>query len=148
LNIVTTSDRFSFYNQLIVARKFSEAFSAQVTFSATHFNNVDGYYDGNNIIQPKMKSDNLTFSVGGRYKISPKTSIIANYDQPLTQNPMDNPRPNLSLGLDMKSSGHDFQVFFGNYGYTIPQNNSVLNQNDFTKGQYVIGFNISRLWNF
>ncbi len=148
LNIVTTSDRFSFYNQIIVARKFSEKFSLQASFSDTHFNNVDGYYDGNNIIQPKMQSDNLTFSVGGRYKISPKTSIIVNYDQPLTQNPMDNPHPNLSLGLDMKSSGHDFQVFFGNYGYTIPQNNSVLNQNDFTKGQYVIGFNISRLWNF
>lgn len=148
LPIVTTSDRFSYFNQILVARKFTEAFSVQAGISLTHFNNVDGYYDDKNVIQPKMKNDHLAFSVGGRYKISPKTSIIVNYDQPLTQHPMDNPHPNLSLGLDMRSSGHDFQVFLGNYGYTLPQSNNMLNQNDYTKGQFVIGFNISRLWNF
>lgn len=146
--IVTTSDRFAFFNQIMVARKFTEAFSAQASINLTHFNNVDGYYDDNKVIQPKMNNDHLSFSLSGRYKISPKTSIIVNYDQPLTQHPMDNPHPNLSLGLDMKSSGHDFQVFLGNYGYTLPQLNHMLNQNDFTKSQFVIGFNISRLWNF
>jgi hypothetical protein len=33
LPIVTTSDRFSFFNQFIVARKFSEAFSVQASFN-------------------------------------------------------------------------------------------------------------------
>ena len=148
LPIVTTSDRFSFFNQIIVARKISEAFSVQAAFSITHFNNVDGYYDDKNTIQSKMKNDHLAMAFSGRYKISNKTSIIVNYDQPLTQHPITNPHPNLSVGLDMKSSGHDFQVFAGNYGYTLPQLNNFLNQNDFTNGQFVIGFNISRLWNF
>ena len=148
LPIVTTSDRFSYFNQILVARKITEAFSVQAGFSITHFNNVEGYYDKDNIIQPKMKNDHLAISFSGRYKISPKTAIIVNYDQPLTQHPMNNPHPNISFGLEMKSSGHDFQVFAGNYGYTLPQNNNLLNQNDYTKGQFVIGFNISRLWNF
>jgi len=148
LPIVTTSDRFSFFNQILIARKITEAFSVQGGFSITHFNNVEGYYDASNNIQPAMKNDQLSFNVGGRYKISPQTAIIVNYDQPLTQNPMHNPHPNISFGLEMRSSGHDFQVFAGNYGYTLPQNNNFLNQNDFTKGQFVIGFNISRLWNF
>ena len=148
LPIVNTSDRFSFYTQVMVARKFTEAFSLQAGFSLTHFNNVEGYFDDKGVIQSKMNNDHLAVSVSARYKISPKTSVIFNYDQPLTQHPVDNPNPNLSLGLDMKSSGHDFQVFFGNYGYTLPQNNNFLNHNDYTKGQYVIGFNISRLWNF
>lgn len=148
LPIVTTSDRFSFYSQVMVARKVSETLSIQGGFSLTHFNNVEGYFDDKNVIQSKMNNDHLAFSISARYKFSPKTSIIFNYDQPITQHPMNNPNPNLSLGLDMKSSGHDFQVFFGNYGYTLPQNNNFLNHNDFTKGQYVIGFNISRLWNF
>lgn len=148
LPIVTTSDRFAFFNQILVARKFSEAFSLQGSFNYTHFNNVDGYKDEKGVIQPAMKNDHLSFSVGARYKISPKTSIIFNYEQPITEHYVNDVMPNLSLGLDMKSSGHDFQVFFGNYGNTIPSYNSLYNQNDYTKGQYVIGFNISRLWNF
>ena len=148
LNIVTTSDRFAFFNQILIARKVSEIFSVQAGFSDTHVNNVPGYYDDANVIHPAMKNDHLAVNFGGRFKISPKTSIIVNYDQPITQHPMYNPHPSISFGLDMKSSGHDFQVFAGNNGYTLPQNNNFLNQNDYTKGQFVIGFNISRLWNF
>lgn len=148
LPIVTTSDRFSFFNQILIARKFTEALSLQGSFNYTHFNNVEGYKDASGVIQPAMKNEHLSFSVGARYKISPKTSIIFNYEQPITEHYTKDVFPNLSLGLDMKSSGHDFQVFFGNYGNTIAQYNSMYNQNDFTKGQYVIGFNISRLWNF
>jgi len=148
LPIVNTSDRFSYFNQLMVARKISESLSVQAAFNYTHFNNIDGYYDKAGVIQSTMQNDHLSFSLSARYKISPKTAIMFNYDQPLTQHPMNNPRPNLSLGLDMNSSGHGFQVFFGNYGYSLPQYNHMFNQNDYTAGQYVIGFNISRLWNF
>lgn len=148
LPIINTTDRLSYFSQVMVARKVSEKFSIQASLNYTHFNNVEGYLDDKNLVQPKMKNDHLSYSLTSRYKISAKTSIIFNYEQPLTTHYMNNPKPNLSLGLDMKSSGHDFQVFFGNYGYTVPQNNSFLNQNDFTKGQYVIGFNMSRLWNF
>jgi hypothetical protein len=148
LPIVTTSDRFAFFNQILVARKFTEALSLQGSFNYTHFNNVDGYKDASGVIQPSMKNDHLSFSLGARYKISPKTSIILNYEQPITEHYVYDVFPNLSLGLDMKSSGHDFQVFFGNYSNTIAQYNSMYNPNDYSKGQYVIGFNISRLWNF
>lgn len=148
LPIVTFSDRWIYFTQVLVARKFTTKFSAQVGISLSHDNNVDGYYDESNKILPKMKNDHLAFEAGLRYKISSKTSVIINYDQPLTQHPMENPHPNISVGLDMKSSGHDFQVFLGNYGYTIPQLNNYFNQNDYTKGQFVIGFNITRLWNF
>jgi hypothetical protein len=148
LPIVTFSDRFTFFNEVLVARKITEAFSAQAGFSISHFNNIEGYYDKSNAIQPKMKNDHLAVCFSGRYKITPKTSIVANYDQPITQHPMNNPHPNISLGLQMQTSGHTFQIFAGNYGYTLPQDNNLLNQNDFTKGQFLIGFNISRLWNF
>ncbi len=148
LPIINTSDRFSYFNQLMVARKMTDAFSAQVAFNYTHFNNVEGYYDKDAVIQPTMKNDHLSFSLSGRYKISPKTAIMFNYDQPITTHPTNNSRPNLSIGLDMNSSGHGFQVFVGNYSYSLPQYNHMFNQNDFTAGQFVIGFNISRLWNF
>ncbi len=145
---VTTADRFTFFNQISVARKITEQFSVQVSASLSHFNNVQGYTDSSGKIRPQMKHDNFTLSFLGRYKISPKTAIIVDYDQPMTQNPMNNPHPNIAFGLEMATSGHTFQIFAGNYGFILPQNNNVLNQNDFTKGQFLIGFNISRLWNF
>lgn len=145
---VTTSDRFSFFNQIIIARKISDKLSIQVSPSLTHFNNLEGYTDEAGKIQPKMKNDHFAISFSGKYRITEKTTLIANYDQPLTQHPMDNPHPNISFGIEMKTSGHDFQVFAGNYGAILPQNNNMFNQNDFTKNQFLIGFNITRLWNF
>ena len=145
---VKGSDRFTYFNQLLVARKFCDKLSVQAGISLSHFNNVPAYTDGNGKQQSAMRNDHFAFTAGGRYKIAPKTAIIVNYDQPLTRHPMDNPHPNLSGGLEMATSGHTFQVFAGNYSNVLPQNNNVLNQNDYTKGQFVIGFNITRLWNF
>lgn len=148
LPIVETSDRFSYFTQLIIARKITEKLSLQVGPSLSYYNNVEAYYDASKVIQPKTNNAHLAISVAGKYSLSESVSIIANYDQPLTQHPMDNPNPNLSLGLDFKTSGHEFQVFMGNYGTLIPQQNSVYNHNDFQKSQFSIGFNISRLWFF
>ena len=145
---VSESDRFSFFNQIIIARKITENFSVQVSPSLSHFNNLEGYQDVSGKVLPKWNNDHFAISFSGRYKISPKTAIIVNYDQPLTQHPMSNPHPNISFGLEFKSSGHDFEVFAGNYGAVLPQNNNLFDQNDFTQGQFLIGFNISRLWNF
>jgi len=148
LPIINLQDRLSYFSQLIIARKINENLSLQVAPSLSYFNNVEGYYNDAKIIQAKTNNGHLAISVAGRYKITEVMSIIANYDQPITQHPMNNPNPNISLGLDMKTSGHDFQIFVGNYGYILPQNNNVYNHNDFTKSQFLIGFNISRLWNF
>ncbi len=145
---VTFSDRLSFFNQIIFARKFSEKFSLQVSPSLTHFNNLEGYTDASGKVMEKWNNDHYAISFSGRYKFSPKSAIIFNYDQPLSQHPTNNPRPNISFGLEMKSSGHDFEVFAGNYSDILPQNNNLFNQNDFTRGQFLIGFNITRLWNF
>ena len=84
----------------------------------------------------------------GRYKITETFAIIADYDQPLTTQIMNNPHPNVAFGIDLGTKGHSFQLFLTNYGYTLPQNDSFLNQNDFTKGQWLIGFNITRKWHF
>jgi len=148
LPIINLQDRMSFFSQLIIARKMNESISLQVGPSLSYFNNVEAYYDANKLIQPKTNNAHLAISIAGKFKLTEGLSLIANYDQPITQHPMNNPNPNISLGLDMKTSGHDFQIFVGNYGYILPQNNNVFNHNDFTKSQFLIGFNISRLWNF
>jgi len=145
---VNTSDRFSFYNEIIIARKFSENVSLQISPSYSHFNNLQGYLDAEGNVKPIWNNDNFAIALGGKFKVSDGMSLIANYDQPVTQNPAQNPHPNISFGIEMRTSGHDFQIFIGNYGSLSPQNNTFFNQNDYKKGEFLIGFNISRLWNF
>jgi len=140
--------RFSYFNQLMVARKITERLSAQVATSLSWFNNVEGYVNSKGEIQRKMKNAHLAFACLGRYKFSNKSAIVVNYDQPLTQHPTNNPHPNISFGLETTTDSHAFQVFAGNYYGIVPQSNNIFNQNDYTKGQFVIGFNITRLWAF
>jgi hypothetical protein len=140
--------RLSYYGQLMVARKVTEHFSAQVAGSFSWFNNVEGYVDSKGNIQRKMKNGHLAFSVLGRYKFSDKSALVINCDQPLTQHPTNNPHPNISLGLETTTDSHAFQVFVGNYYGIVPQSSNMFNQNDYTKGQFLIGFNITRLWAF
>lgn len=147
-NFLYGVNRFSYFNQLIIARKFSNKFSAQVSPSFSWFNNVEAYINAKNEVEKKMNNGHLAIAFAGRYKLTNKTGIIANYDQPLTEHFTNNPHPNISVGIELSTSSHAFQIFAGNYYGIVPQSNNVYNQNDFTKGQFLIGFNITRLWNF
>lgn len=140
--------RFSYFHQLIIARKVTEKLSVQVAPSLSWYNNVEAYVDSKGSVQQKMDNEHFAISVLGRYKITPKTSIIIGYDQPLTTHLTNNPEPNICFGLETTTSSHSFQVFAGNYYGIVPQSNNVFNQNDYREGQFLIGFNITRLWNF
>ena len=157
------SQRFSFFNQLIIARKISNKLSVQVAPSISHQNSVPGYYTGdtsNLKVFKEMKFDHFALAVSARYKVTTVTSLLFNYDQPLTRHATNNPNPNLSLGLEFNTSNHSFQLFVTNYSLLSPQRNNLYNTNspfDYTNsvtgqkvhgGQFLIGFNITRLWNY
>jgi hypothetical protein len=147
-NFQNSVDRYSYFNELMVARKITDKLSLQVAGSLSWFNNVEAYVDSKNEIQPLMNNLNWTVSFVGRYKVTQKGSIILGYDQPLTQNFTNNPHPNICFGYEVSTSTHAFQFFMGNYDGILPQYNSVYNNNDYTAGQFLIGFNITKLWNF
>lgn len=147
-NFLYQSDRYSYFHQLILARKFSTNFSAQIAPSLSHFNIQDAFVNSENEKEGFIKSDHFAISVGGRYKINYQIAVIANYDQPITKHAYKNPNPNISFGIEVSTSGHTFQVFAGNYSFITPQRNNVFNRNDYEEGQFLIGFNISKMWNF
>lgn len=140
--------RLSYFHQLMIARKVTEQFSVQVAPSLSWFNNVEGYVDSKGEIQPKMKNAHFAIAVMGRYKVTEKMAVFASLDQPLTQHTTNNPHPNIAFGFEITTSAHAFQVFAGNYYGIVPQSNNMFNQNDYKKGEFLIGFNITRLWNF
>jgi hypothetical protein len=147
-NFVNWGDRVSYFNQLMIARKIIERLSVQVSPSLSHFNNVEAYQDKDGNILPKMKNDHFAISFLGRYKLTETFHLIANYDQPLTQHPTNNPQPNICFGVEVTTISHSFQVFVGNSSSIVPQYVNFYNQNNYRKGQFLIGFNITRRWNF
>lgn len=133
-----STDRYSYFHQIIIARKFSRNFSVQVSPSISHFN----------MIEETMNNDHYAVSLYGRMRVTSTTSVIAGIDQPLTAHTLDNPHPNLGLGIEFTTSSHAFQLFFANYFDILQQRNNVFNVNDYQDGDILFGFNITRLWNF
>jgi len=131
-------DRYSFFNQLIIAKRLTPNVSFQIAPSISHFNQVDA----------TMKNDMFAIAFGGRFKISPQTAIIFDYSQPLTSFDQNNPHPGISLGTEFSTSAHAFQIFITNYRGIVPQQNYMKNANDFFNGDVLIGFNITRNYNF
>jgi hypothetical protein len=131
--------RISYFTQLIVARKINEMFSVQVAPSVAYFNSVPQNVDST----AGYKNLNLGLSAGGRANVFGSHSVILEYDQLLTkQDIAEQPKPNLSLGWEINTATHSFQIFVANYNQIINQRNLVFNTNDFTKGKYLVGFNI------
>ena len=131
-------DRYSYFNQLIIAKRFSPNVSFQIAPSVSHYNLVD----------PTMENDLFSVAIGGRVKISPQTSILVDYSQPITQFDANQPKPGFSIGAEFATSAHEFQIFLSNYNGIVPQKNYMFNQYDFFKGDFLIGFNITRIYNF
>lgn len=131
-------DRFSYFHQIIVAKRFSSKFSAQASGSISHFN----------VVENTMRNDMVALSLGGRYKIAPNTAVQIDYSQPITEMMKNNPHPGLSLGFEFGTSAHVFQLFVANYWGILPQENYMYNQNDFFEGEVLFGFNITRIYNF
>ena len=144
-NFVNKTDRYTYFHQLMIAKKLTRDLSVQGSINLSHFNAVEGYIDDDGVQKGKMKNDHFSFSVLGRYKISDAFAFIGNYDQPITKHVTNNPNPNISIGVEIATPLHAFQVFLGNYKWIVPQYNNVLNQNNFEDGAFLIGFNITRL---
>ena len=147
-NFSNAVDRYSYFNQLIIARKITEKFSAQVAPTFSWFNNVEAYVNSKGEIKNKMYNYHFSLTVLGRYKITEKSAVLAGYDQPFTHHPTNNPHPNVCFGFETTTSSHAFQIFLTNFGGIVPQSNNMFNQNDYRNGEFVIGFNITRLWNY
>lgn len=101
------NDRFAYTTQLIISRKFSEDFSFQVAPIFVHKNLFDELSDQKNT---------YLLGTGARYKLSKRLSVNLDYAARLNlpeaydftyHNP-------ISLGLDIETGGHVFQLVFSN----------------------------------
>lgn len=135
------SSRLTYVGQVLIARKFSPSFSAQLTPSFIHRNLTGSISDPYNI---------FAIGAGGRMKLSKRISLNAEYyinQSFLSYNggPAYNP---LALGVDIETGGHVFQLIFTNSLAMIEKGFISETTGSWGDGDIHFGFNISRVFNF
>jgi hypothetical protein len=142
-----SSYRFSYFAEVMIARRFCKEFSAQVGLSWVHYNLVDQAEMSYNHTNG-MFNDNINLSGIGRIRVSPQTSIMLSYSQPLFTYVNTAPWPNFGVGVEISTSTHAFQLFMTSANGLVPQETVMYNYNNPYNGYILLGFNITRLWTF
>jgi hypothetical protein len=131
--------RLSYFTQLILARKINNMFSVEIAPSVSYFNSVQENSDST----AAYKNLNFGISAGARANVFGSHSVIIEYDKLFTkQNLSVQPKPNLSLGWEISTATHTFQIFVANFNEILNQRNLVFNTNDWRKSEWLVGFNI------
>jgi hypothetical protein len=131
--------RSAYTAQLLLARKFSTRLSVEVTPTYLHYNLVPTVND---------KNDLLAVGTGARFKLTNRTSINAEYDYlPTGQVVSTNVYNSFSLGYDIETGGHVFQLVFSNSQSMLESQYLAQTTGRWSKGDIYFGFNISRDFN-
>lgn len=133
------SSRLSYVGQVLIARKISQRFSAQLTPSYVHRNLVATELDDNDL---------WAVGAGGRMKLFKRISMNAEYFYLANpgiylNQPVYNP---LSVGFDLETGGHVFQLIFTNSLAMIEKGFIGETTGSWGKGDIHFGFNISRVF--
>lgn len=129
--------RLGYTAQLLIARKVSTSFSFEL---------APTYFHDNYVVLDSQDNSQFALGLGGRYKIGKRWSINADYGWHLNRangSPFKNP---LSIGFDLETGGHVFQLHFSN---AQPMNtNTFLSYatGDWSDGDIYFGFNLSRVF--
>jgi hypothetical protein len=129
------ADRLTYITQVLVSRKISEKLSLELIPSYIH----------KNLYDPAIENDNqFSLGAGGRMKLTRRLSVnveyMHNFDKPdFYVNP-------LSVGLDIETGGHVFQLLFTN-SQAMTESGYITNAaGDWGKGDFFFGFNLYRVF--
>lgn len=130
------SDRSAYYFQLLAGRKFNSTYSFQLSPVIVH-----------SFMPLSPEDDKTIFALGGggRIKLNKRLALTFDYHHPFGhQNPsFTNP---LSIGLDIETGGHVFQLQFSNATGMNERAYITQTTGEFFKGDIRFGFNLSRMF--
>jgi hypothetical protein len=130
------TSRLAYYFSAIIGRKFSEAFTLQVTPTVVHKNLVQLQTDANDI---------MGVGVGGRLKLNKRMALTWDYTQVFNGLPDGYQNP-LSVGLDIETGGHVFQLHVSNSAGMNERAFITETTGQWGKGEVRAGFNLSRMF--
>ena len=133
------SSRLHYTHQLLVAKKFTEGLSVQLSPTLVHKNLVDS---------SSYAHDILSVGIGVRQKLTTRTTLNLEYFYVLPNQIAAENTNALSLGFDIETGGHIFQLFFTNAAAPFEKGFITDTKAKWTDGDIRFGFNIARIFNF
>ncbi|WET03417.1 MULTISPECIES: DUF5777 family beta-barrel protein [Flavobacterium] len=130
-------DRLTYVAQLLISRKFSEKLSLEIVPSFFHQNFVDDVDQSNS---------QYAIGFGGRYKFAKRWSLNMDYAAHLNRAPNSLYKNPLSIGFDLETGGHVFQMHFTSSQAIDEAGYLGRTTGDWTKGDIFFGFNLARVF--
>ncbi|HRD82289.1 MAG TPA: DUF5777 family beta-barrel protein [Saprospiraceae bacterium] len=122
---------------LIVGRKFNDNFSLQLSPTLVH----------RNLVRTRdEKNDVPALGISGRYKLNKRIAINAEYIYVMPNTLAPEFKNALSIGFDIETGGHVFQLHLTNATSMIERGFVAENTNTWGNGGIHFGFNISRVF--
>jgi len=131
------SARMAYTFQAIVGRKFSNNFSMQLSPTLVHRNLVETREESNDV---------FALGIGFRQKITKRVALNAEYIYVPPGQLAPGYKNALSVGLDIETGGHVFQLHFTNATSMIEKGFIAETTGDWLQGGIHFGFNISRVF--
>jgi hypothetical protein len=133
----TMENRLAYFHQAIIGRKFSDKFTLQLSPTFLHRNLVDLKSD---------KNDMIAVGIGTRYRFSKRSALVIDAYPTLTGARSNYNRMPLSIGLDIETGGHVFQLHVSNSRRMNEKAFLSETTQQWDKGQFHFGFNLSRVF--
>ncbi|WP_337966312.1 DUF5777 family beta-barrel protein [uncultured Flavobacterium sp.] len=130
-------DRLTYVAQLLISRKFSEKLSLEIVPSFFHQNFVDDVDQSNT---------QYAIGFGGRYKFAKRWSLNMDYAAHLNRAPNSLYKNPLSIGFDLETGGHVFQMHFTSSQAIDEAGYLGRTTGDWRKGDIFFGFNLARVF--
>lgn len=135
--LLESKHRYTYAHELLISRKFNENLSLEITPIYLHQNFVQ-----NNL----QKNSQYILGVGGRYKVSKRVTINAEYHAHMNRVANSVFKNPMSLGVDIETGGHVFQLHVTN-AQLMNESGYLTNANgNWSKGDIFFGFNIWRVF--
>jgi hypothetical protein len=128
--------RSSIIQSLMISRKFSDNFSLQISPIWLH---------SNYLTEAQRSADKLSLGIAGRIRLTSVTHLNIEYIHEIIDDGFDNNNP-LSIGFDIETGGHVFQLFFSNTQGIADKAYLVNTRGDWSNGDVFFGFTITRVF--
>ena len=131
------TSRLTYTYQMLLGRKFSEGTSLMIMPTMVHRNLVES---------TAVKNDVYIIGIGGRQKLTNRLAITGEYYYVIPDQIADIYHNSLSVGIDIETGGHVFQLQFTNSIGMIDKSFMTETTGEWGNGDIHFGFNISRVF--
>ena len=129
-------NRLAYTHQLLIARKFNEKLSLQISPSFVH----------RNLVPANEPNDIYSIGIGGRYKFIRRVAFTFEYFYASHTASLQDYYNGFSLGFDVETGGHVFQLFITNSNAMVEKAFIGETTGNWLDGGIRFGFNMSRVF--